>query len=97
MSSAPTAPSPGYEPRAGLIETDLERELVLLDPETRLMYSLNATGRVVWRALGESEDELAHRISARFAVGLEQALPDVRRLLADLARAGLIVPRADAG
>ena len=97
MTTAPTAPTPRYAPKPGLIETDLERELVLLDPETRLMYSLNATGRLVWRALSESEAELAHRISERFTAGVDQALLDVRRLLADLARAGLIVPRADAG
>jgi hypothetical protein len=93
MSTAQAARNPRFTRKPGLIETDLERELVLLDPETRLMFSLNETGRAVWRALGESEDELARRISGHFAIGLEAAREDVHRLLDDLARAGLIVPR----
>jgi hypothetical protein len=95
MSMAQAARNPRFTAKPGLSETDLERELVLLDPETRLMFSLNETGRAVWRALGESEDELARRLSGRFATAFEAAREDVRRLLDDLARAGLIV-RADA-
>jgi hypothetical protein len=96
MSTPPAARSPRFAPKPGLIETDLDRELVLLDPETRQMFSLNETGRIVWHALGETEDELARQLSDRFQTGLENARADVRRLLDELARAGLIVPRAEA-
>ncbi|MFI5281248.1 MAG: PqqD family protein [Gemmatimonadales bacterium] len=96
MSASPAARNPRFAPKPGLIETDLERELVLLDPETRQMFSLNETGRIVWRALGDDEDELARRLSTHFQAALEDARADVRRLLDELARAGLIVPRADA-
>jgi hypothetical protein len=51
-----TAPSfnvPSYRANPAVVETDLPEELILLDPATREMFSLNATGRIVWRALAE--------------------------------------------
>jgi hypothetical protein len=93
-------PIPGtarFARKPGVIETDLEQELVLLDPETREMFSLNATGRVVWRALPEYPVvELATRITEVFDVSRERALEDVRRILAELREAGLIAPSSDA-
>ena len=87
-----------FKPKPGVIETDLERELVLLDPETREMFSLNATGRVVWRALSEHPvGALAARITEAFDVSRERAEEDVRRILAELREAGLIAPSSDAG
>ncbi len=82
-----------FAPKAGLIETDLESELVLLDPETKLMFSLNATGRLVWRGLGAGEEETAMRLAREFTTGIGRAREDVRHLLEELAGAGLIVPR----
>jgi len=83
--------------KPGVIETDLERELVLLDPETREMFSLNASGRLVWRALPEHPvAELARQITEAFDVSHERALEDVLRILAQLREAGLIAPSSDA-
>jgi hypothetical protein len=86
-----------FTPKPGVIETDLEKELVLLDPETREMFSLNATGRTVWRALPDHPvAAIATRITAAFDVSRERALEDVWRILADLRAAGLITPSGDA-
>lgn len=79
-----------YRPREGVIETDLDDELVLLDPDTQQMYSLNETGRWLWRRLPESPKALAQGLAESFAVGLEQARNDVAELLAELREAGLL-------
>ena len=86
-----------FDRKPGVMETDLERELVMLDPETREMFSLNSTGRLVWRALtGQPVAALATRITEAFDVTRERALEDVRRILAELREAGLITPSSDA-
>jgi hypothetical protein len=86
-----------FRRKPGVIETNLEAELVLLDPETREMFSLNAVGRAIWRALPErTVTALATEVTRAFEVAYEPALADVRRILADLLAAGLIVASGDA-
>jgi hypothetical protein len=83
---------PIYRVNAAVIETDLSEELILLDPATREMFSLNAAGRVVWRALAEGGGrELAvARLMETFEVEARAAEADVDTLLARLAAAGLV-------
>jgi hypothetical protein len=98
QSRPPIPDTARFDRKPGVIETDLEHELVLLDPETREMYSLNATGRLIWRALPEHPvAALADRVTEAFDVARERALEDVRRILAELREAGLIAPSGDAG
>ena len=86
-----------YKPKASVIETDLETELVLLDPETRQMYSLNPVGRAIWRELsGHSVGTLVGEITRAFDVERDRALDDVRRILGELLEVGLIAPAGDA-
>jgi len=86
-----------YKPKPSVIETNLETELVLLDPETREMFSLNPVGRAIWRALPErTVAALASEVTRTFDVGYDQALQDVREVLGELLDAGLIVPAVDA-
>lgn len=78
-----------YRPRAGLVVTDLGHELVLLDSASGRMYSLNATGGLVWRHL----DDLEHARRAlceAYGIPPEQARADVERLLEHLLRQRLI-------
>ena len=82
-----------YRRNPAVIETDLPDELILLDPVTREMFSLNATGRIVWQALAEGARgrELAiERIAAAFEVDPEVAGSDVDTLIARLAASGLV-------
>jgi hypothetical protein len=93
----PISDTARFKPKPGVVETDLEKELVLLDPETREMFSLNATGRAVWRALPDQPvSAIATRIADQFDVTRERALEDVRRILAELRDAGLITASGDA-
>lgn len=76
---------------AELIETPLPDELILLDPSSGEMYSLNRTAQFVWERLGSSSpDDIAAQLVEAFEITPECAEADVRALLADLAKAGLI-------
>ena len=89
----PEQPDPDARFRGtpGLIETDLESELVLLDPATQQMFSLNPTGRTLWFALREHplRDAVA-QVAEQFDVSLEQATADALALVGDLRDAGLL-------
>ena len=89
-------PADRYRHNPDVIETDLERELILLDPATQEMFSLNEMGRVVWRALVEhTAGDIVAMIVERHEVAAEQAGADVRALISGLVEAGLLIP-ADA-
>jgi hypothetical protein len=80
-----------YSTNPDVIETDLADELILLDPATQQMFSLNATGRAIWRALpAPGEAELAEAVAAQFEVTAEQACADVQALLRQLLDAKLV-------
>ncbi len=78
--------------KPGVIETDLDDELVLLDPKTQGMFSLNATGRVIWHGIKSTQslDMIAQKLEQQFTVTLEQAQTDTRALISELEKAGLI-------
>ena len=78
--------------KPGVIETDLGDELVLLDPKTQGMFSLNNTGRVVWQGLKNTEtlETIALSLEKTFTVTLEQASLDAQALMDELEKAGLI-------
>lgn len=80
------------KPHPDIIETLLEDELVLLDPQTQQMYSLNATGKLIWETLKAGEyPTVAEKISAEFEVDAGQAQSDADALVSDLEHTGLLV------
>lgn len=80
-----------FQPVTGIIETDLDTELVLLDPDTQAMYSLNKTGRAIWQALPtEGISGAAEAVASQFDVAAEQAQEDTVQLIDTLLKAGLI-------
>ncbi len=82
-----------FNRKPSIIATDLENELVLLDPETRQMYRLNVTGRAVWQGLAERDvDGLVRMLVELFEVTPARALQDLRSVLSNLLDAGLILP-----
>jgi hypothetical protein len=86
-----------YRTKQGIVETELPNELILLDPETQQMFSLNATGCVAWRLLaGRTTREAVDALVARFDATPERAEADFDTLVADLLTAGLIEPVAGA-
>jgi len=81
---------PQYERTQGVIETNLEDELILLDPGSQEMFSLNESGRAIWRRLPATRDALVEMLLAEYAVARDQATHDVDTLLAALTAAGLV-------
>jgi hypothetical protein len=85
-------PPARYRPRPGLVETEIPGELVLLDPETQEMFSLNETGRAAWRLLpGRTLREVAEGMCGRFEATPEAVLADLEALVAQLLAAGLLL------
>lgn len=89
MEIAPTTGSWRRDPE--VVTTELERELVLLHPATRSMFTLNETGMVVWSFIDEGPGAAVDAVVAAFDVDREVAVADVADLVDGLARAGLIV------
>jgi Coenzyme PQQ synthesis protein D (PqqD) len=84
------SPHQVYRRRTEVIATDLEDELVLLDPGTVEMYSLNTVGRLVWLSLPDSLAGIVGKVTESFDVSAEQALSDVQELLGTLSGMNLV-------
>jgi hypothetical protein len=74
-----------------VITTDFDDEVVLLDPRTGKMFTLNGTGRRVWLELPADVTQLADLLCAQFDVDPHRATAGVTSLLVALSDAGLIV------
>ncbi len=73
-----------------VLVTELEDELVLLHPTSRAMFTLSATGQVVWKALDGGVDAAIDAVTTAFDVDREVATADVYELIGALAAAGLV-------
>lgn len=73
-----------------------EDEIVLINLESGNYFSLNKVGAGIWSDIerGLSADEIRDRLAARYAGDPSQMAESLSRLIADLAKEGLIVPRA---
>lgn len=79
-----------YARCTGIVETDLGAELILLDPATEEMFSLNDVGRLVWRLLDDAPlAVVVERVVEVFDVSRDVADADVRALLDQLLHARL--------
>ena len=67
-------------------------KLLLLLPDNSRLYAFNDTGRLVWRGLlrKRSAASIAAAIAKTFRIPLARAERDVRALLEDLLRRGVI-------
>ncbi|WP_019588815.1 PqqD family protein [Deinococcus apachensis] len=83
-----------YRRREDVIVTDLNEEVVLLDPVSVEMYSLAEVGRTVWQALPGTPEQVAEQVTASYDVEWNLALQDIRSLLGDLKAAGLVEAHA---
>jgi hypothetical protein len=72
----------------------VDGETVVINLTTTHYYSLNRTGTYVWNLLlegGQSVDDLAGAVAARYGQPLDVVRRDVRALIDDLRREDLIV------
>jgi DNA-binding transcriptional regulator GbsR (MarR family) len=78
--------------REGLIEAEVDGELVALHVENGTCYGFNGTATRVWSLLAEpmTLDELCGALTAEFDVDAETCRADVSELLRELESDGLI-------
>ena len=81
-------------PNTDVIATDLDDELVILNPATRALFTLNETGRIVWTGIvaGTPLDAIVANVVSEFAVDPDQARTDITGLIDDLIAADLARP-----
>ncbi|WP_144096685.1 PqqD family protein [Croceicoccus sediminis] len=77
---------------ARFVETEVDGEVVLMNIDSGLFYSLDGTALAIWRAIDGTRDEAA--IVAVLAPGFDeseaQIAAHVREFIASLADAGLV-------
>ncbi|UBV43187.1 PqqD family protein [Deinococcus taeanensis] len=73
-----------------VLETDLDDELILMHAAQAEMFSLNASGRLLWRALPASTEALGALLRGTYGLSPEQAAQDVNAWLSDLGGRGLL-------
>ncbi|MFQ5901388.1 MAG: PqqD family protein [Thermodesulfobacteriota bacterium] len=79
--------------KEGIQEQELDRELMLHDPETDQIHVLNETAKVIWgladgrHTLGEIEQEVKERFSIDDDLDIRR---DVERVIEELRGKGMI-------
>lgn len=87
------AVEPLYFAREDVVASDIGDHWALLDLETSMYYTLNATGATVWNAM-QSPTHLSHLIALVtevFSVSEEICRPDIEAILQQLLSAGLVI------
>jgi Coenzyme PQQ synthesis protein D (PqqD) len=80
-----------YRHNPSVVVTDLEDELVLLDPISKQMFSLNAVGRVLWFELPALGLQGAlERVTRLFDVTFDQARTDALLVIDHLVKSNLL-------
>lgn len=78
--------------RADVAWRSLDGQVVGLDLEASVYFSVNATGALLWQRLGEETavEDLVEALVEAYAVDVEQARADVDAFLEALAEQGLL-------
>ena len=84
-----------YQQKNGIVARSVAGEHVLIPVQgcTRSVYTLNATGCVLWDLLeqAQTDEYLVEALGERYAIAREVAQLDVTAFLDDLTRMGLVV------
>ena len=75
-----------------VVSTELDNEVVLVNMTSKYYYTLNETGRLIWRGLtaGKSENDIAQELVEHFDIDADTALGDINELVTELKREKLI-------
>ncbi|GGJ28324.1 PqqD family protein [Deinococcus roseus] len=79
-----------YRPKQDILVTDLQEELVLLNPDTQDIYTLNLSGRLLWLALPATLDSLADLLMQHYELDPQTAQTDALEIVEALVSSGLV-------
>ncbi|UQN09588.1 PqqD family protein [Deinococcus sp. QL22] len=79
-----------WEANPEVLTTDLGDELVLMDPQRSVMFSLNDSGRLIWQALPASQEQLKTLLKEAYGLPDTQAEQDLGAVLNDLSSRHLV-------
>jgi hypothetical protein len=79
-----------WSPNPAVLVTDLADELVLMHPLRSEMFSLNASGRLIWQNLPNSTQVLSQLLAQTYTIDIKQAQGDVNIVLKALEERDLV-------
>jgi hypothetical protein len=79
-----------YRSKEDILVTDLQEELVLLNPDTQDIFTLNSSGRLLWLALPASLEQLAAVLQTTYELDTTTAHHDAREVMDALVQAQLV-------
>ena len=90
-----STPSAALVPHPMVVEKPMEGGAILMNMASGECFELNAVGRAVWERLKAAEpvDEIVRALAAAYAIPVEQAAADVRRLVDELLGHGILAAR----
>ena len=86
------AENPNGIHKSGLLEREVDGEVVVLDTESDRIHQLNASASIVWRMhrQGATAEETARALALEFGVDYASVYIDVGRTLAEFQDLGLV-------
>jgi hypothetical protein len=80
-----------------VLAAHLSGEAVLLNLSDKSYYRLNETAALVWSGLerGESVNDILAALLSRYAVGADQALEEMNRVIDDMKSRNLLIDSAN--
>ncbi len=74
------------------VHCDIQGEKAILHTETGIYYTLNEVGSFIWDLIQEEKtlEDLIDKITSEFDVEKETAAQDLKELIADLEKEGLV-------
>lgn len=81
-----------YRTQKGLIVQKLGKETVIFDGEESVLYTLNQTASEIFKMLkkGLSEEEIVEKMVKKYSIKKERAEKDVRELVEELIKKGIV-------
>ncbi|MBS2039144.1 PqqD family protein [bacterium] len=85
----------GYAVSPDIAHREIEGQLLLLLPDDSYLYTLNASGQLIWKGLmqGRPPADLVQEICTTFGIGERQAEKDVNLFISQLKRKRILVTR----
>lgn len=78
--------------KAGIMHREVEGQILILTPREESLYTVNASGNMLWQLLvrGATERKMVHSLMSQYALSHSEARRDVKVFLQALSAKGII-------